>query len=143
MMLLLLEDVTLIPPLLFEQILFVIVLLQEWYLISIPSKWFDLQVLWEKSVQIFPPHHLNFMSIEGFKRLFKRAGFEEIDISTPGQLDVDIVRNAFEQSGWEGENKQQRFIKALIKETVSEDFQAFLRRNLMSSHAWVFGIKPE
>jgi SAM-dependent methyltransferase len=55
---------------------------------------FDLQVLWEKSNQIFPPHHINFLSLDGFEKLFQRAGLTDISVTTPGQLDVDIVRNA-------------------------------------------------
>lgn len=102
---------------------------------------FDLQVLWDRSSQISPPHHINFLSVEGFRQLFARAGLVDVDISTPGQLDVDIVRNAVNK-GW-GTFKQQRFVRFLLKEGVADDFQAFLTRNRLSSHAWVFGMKPE
>ena len=54
---------------------------------------FDLKMLWEQSSQISPPHHINFNSIKGFEFLFQRAGFRDIQITTPGQLDVDIVKN--------------------------------------------------
>jgi SAM-dependent methyltransferase len=100
---------------------------------------FDLQVLWERSTQISPPHHINFLSIEGFRRLFASAGLVDIDVSTPGQLDVDIVRNALNKNS--GTLGQQRFVGALLKDEVAEDFQAFLARNRLSSHAWVFGRK--
>lgn len=100
---------------------------------------FDLQVLWDRSTQISPPHHINFLSIEGFKKLFARAGLVDVDIQTPGQLDVDIVRNAVNKNS--ETLKQQRFVCALLKEEIAEDFQAFLARNRLSSHAWVFGRK--
>lgn len=102
---------------------------------------FDLQVLWDRSTQISPPHHINFLSIEGFRRLFARAGLVDVDISTPGQLDVDIVRNATVKTSETME--QQRFVGALLKDGVAEDFQLFLVRNRLSSHAWVFGKKPD
>ena len=59
---------------------------------------FDIQTLWDKSNSISPPHHINFLSTEGFIRCFSRAGFVDISITTPGKLDVDIVRNAFRQN---------------------------------------------
>ena len=102
---------------------------------------FDIQVLWERSNSVFPPHHINFLSIRGFERLFERAGLVDVDISTPGQLDVDIVRNAV---GRDTETLQgQRFIRALLPEEIAEDFQAFLTKHRLSSHAWVFGKHPE
>lgn len=101
---------------------------------------FDLQSLWEKSTQISPPHHINFISVEGFKRLFKRAGLEDVKVKTPGKLDVDIVRKAkiFKDSCSTG-----RFMnKILSDDNLSKSFQSFLVENLLSSHAWVFGKVP-
>lgn len=102
---------------------------------------FDLQVLWEKSSQISPPHHINFLSVDGFIKLFQRAGLEDISVTTPGQLDVDIVKNAFKKDP-EILNGQ-RFLKKLINDDQSaEAFQKFLVEQRMSSHAWVIGRKP-
>ena len=36
---------------------------------------FDIQVLGGNSRSIFPPHHLNFMSIRGLEKFFKNVGF--------------------------------------------------------------------
>jgi len=55
---------------------------------------FDIQVLWEKSNSIVPPHHLNFFNPSSINILLKRSGFRAIDISTPGRLDWDIVENS-------------------------------------------------
>lgn len=54
---------------------------------------FDLQVLWDRSHHIAPPHHINFPSITGIRNLFTRAGAKSIEIPTPCKLDVDIVPN--------------------------------------------------
>jgi len=102
---------------------------------------FDLQMLWDKSNQIFPPHHINFLSVVGFEKLFERAGLVDISVTTPGKLDVDIVRNASQQDpellyG-------QHFVKRLIDdEQIAAAFQDFLSVNNLSSHAWVLGRVP-
>lgn len=98
---------------------------------------FDIQVLWDKSKSVFPPHHINFLSRRGFFELFSRAGFGEIEITTPGKLDVDIVRNA------RLENPSKRvggdFLDKIINdEKIADNFQRFLVVNRLSSHAWVF-----
>ena len=54
---------------------------------------FDIQLLWENSNSIYPPHHLNLLSVKGFKILCERAGLTNIKIITPGVLDTDIVKN--------------------------------------------------
>jgi len=103
---------------------------------------FDIQVLWEKSKSISPPHHINFLSIHGFRMLFERAGIPEIDIKTPGKLDVDIVRNAASENM--GVLAQNRFLEMLISDhALSERFQSFLVENNLSSHTWVLARVPE
>ena len=102
---------------------------------------FDIQVLWEKSKSIFPPHHINFLSVKGFYELFKRAGLVDVDVSTPGQLDVDIVRNMTMNNSHLLRN--DRFLQHLIEdENLSISFQKFLADNRLSSHAWIIGRKP-
>lgn len=102
---------------------------------------FDIQVLWERSNSIFPPHHINFLSVAGFHRLFERAGLESIEVTTPGALDVDIVRNAVKRSP--ELIRGQRFVSRILASNhVAEDFQGFLARNQLSSHTWVLGRKP-
>jgi SAM-dependent methyltransferase len=111
------------------------------FLSTLGADGFDLQVLWDQSTQIFPPHHINFLSVNGFDRLFRRAGLVDVLVTTPGQLDVDIVRNAA------AKNPQlladQRFLRNLLSnERTSAAFQRFLVDQRMSSHVWVIGRKP-
>jgi SAM-dependent methyltransferase len=102
---------------------------------------FDIQVLWEKSNSIFPPHHINFLSVAGFHRLFERAGLESVEVTTPGALDVDIVRNAVKRSP--ELLRSQRFLsRILASDHAASEFQEFLARNQLSSHTWVLGRKP-
>lgn len=103
---------------------------------------FDLQVLWDKSGQISPPHHINFLSVQGFERIFARAGLVDVMVTTPGQLDVDIVRNALKRDP--DLLKGQRFLGNLLADDLNAAaFQRFLVERRMSSHVWVIGRKPD
>jgi SAM-dependent methyltransferase len=94
---------------------------------------FDIQVLWEKSKSVYPPHHINLLSIDGFRKLVERSGLNLVHLCTPGELDVDIVRNiCLENSDVE----IPRFAASIINasEKVRTDFQSFLKANNFSSH---------
>jgi SAM-dependent methyltransferase len=100
---------------------------------------FDIRVLGANANCICPPSHINFCSRLGYKTLFERAGFTDVEVITPGQLDVDIVRNKVAQSdiqigGFE------RLLLSASPETQA-DFQKFLQRNALSSHTWVVARK--
>lgn len=102
---------------------------------------FDLQVLWERAGQISPPHHINFLSVSGFERLFQRAGLIDISITTPGELDVDIVRNAAARDTTLLQG--QRFLRSLLaSDEDAEVFQRFLTDRRKSSHVWVIARRP-
>jgi SAM-dependent methyltransferase len=94
---------------------------------------FDIQVLWENSNSLSPPHHINLLSVEGLHRLVERSGMEFIQFSTPGELDVDIVRNIHYENS---DIKLPRFINSIINssEKVRASFQDFLKQNRLSSH---------
>jgi hypothetical protein len=102
---------------------------------------FDLQTLWDSSSQIFPPHHINFLSVQGFERLFERAGLIDIEVTTPGKLDVDIIRNASLKNP--DLLTGQRFLQNIVvDDKLGALFQQFLSSNSLSSHAWVIGKVP-
>lgn len=101
---------------------------------------FDIQTLWDRSNSIFPPHHINFFSVDGFGHLFERAGLEVVSITTPGVLDVDIVRNAWRRDP--DRFSGDRFVRQLMADDArAAAFQEFLCANRLSSHAWVFAKK--
>ena len=95
---------------------------------------FDILTLGKDSNSISPPHHLNFLSVRGFELLFKRAGFSEVHVMTPGVLDVDIVLNS---------DKNTEFLRVLKLrgDSVIKEFQDFLKKNKLSSHVWVLAKK--
>jgi len=95
---------------------------------------FDIQVLWEKSKSVNPPQHINFISVSGMEKLVERAGFDVVEVSTPGQLDVDIVANMAKENS---DIELPRFVKQLVEEVsdeAREAFQKFLQDNRLSSH---------
>jgi len=102
---------------------------------------FDIQLLWEHSKSVYPPHHINLLSVEGMRRLFERAGFEVLELSTPGELDVDIVRNTVKE---DPSVVLPRFIRYLTDDSRTElgaSLQRFLQANLLSSHIRVIARK--
>jgi len=102
---------------------------------------FDLQTLWGNARTIFPPERLNLPSIEGIDQLLSRCGFETIELSTPGQLDLEGVKNALKS------NKDipvSRFVSYLINhrsEEAQQAFQEFLQRFQLSSHVRIAARK--
>ena len=103
---------------------------------------FDIQVLGPYSNSISPPHHINFLSKVGFKSLFKRAGFSNVIIETPGRLDVDIVSKALQdpETGAEVRRRLGHFEQTLLDggEDTKARFQEFLAANQLSSHTWIW-----
>ncbi len=102
---------------------------------------FDIRLLGKNANAVFPPHHLNFMSINGLEILCKRAGLVDIEITTPGKLDIDIVRNKLSESPEILQGCE--FLELILNdEDKSTAFQEFLACNQLSSHVWVLARKP-
>ena len=104
---------------------------------------FDLQTLWGNAPYIYPPEHLNLLSIEGLTNLVARAGLDLVELSTPGQLDVELVLHATRDDRDIG---LPRFIRYLLEERGEEahaDFQAFLQKHRLSSHVRVAAARKK
>jgi SAM-dependent methyltransferase len=95
---------------------------------------FDIQILGSKSNSVSPPHHLNFFSVMGFEILFRNAGFSEVEITTPGQLDIDIVGNS---------DTCPDFVRKIYSRgsIAIQDFQKMLVKHKLSSHVWIYAKK--
>ena len=53
----------------------------------------DIQVLGKHAKALSPPHHLNFLNPKSASSLLESIGFSIIETSTPGKLDIDILKN--------------------------------------------------
>jgi SAM-dependent methyltransferase len=95
---------------------------------------FELQVLWDRAVTIAPPEKINLLSIRGFIALF-RAGWEIVELSTPGMFDVETVRRAVDAAP---AAQWPRFVRTLVSETDAQrrmEFQEYLQRARLASFA--------
>lgn len=113
------------------------------FLTTLSISGFDLQILREKSNSIFPPDRINVLSLEGIELLFKKHGFECIELSTPGLLDVDIVVSVLKR---DPSLDLPEFIKYFITKRGVEThqaFQEFLQMNQLSSYVRAVFRKPE
>lgn len=102
---------------------------------------FDLEVLWDRNPYIFVPEHLNLLSIEGLREMLERAGFRMLELSTPGQLDVELVLRATSE---DPSIPVPRFVKYFLDHRGIEtraDFQSFLQKNRLSSHVRIAAQK--
>ena len=93
----------------------------------------DIQVLQENSKAISPLMHLNFFNPKSVKILLKKIGFEVLEISTPGKLDIDIIANNIDKV-------KDKFWKNFIEysnEREKEKMQKFITENQLSSHMMV------
>lgn len=110
------------------------------YFTTLNGLGFDIQILWEKSRSISPPHHLNFFNPISIKILLERASFELIEVSTPGKLDWDIVESYTESE----RINIGRFFQTLVKHGSDESkvkFQKWISENNFSSHLRVVAKK--
>jgi hypothetical protein len=93
----------------------------------------DIQVLWENSKSVSPPHHLNFLNPNSIRILLDRIGLEILEVTTPGKLDIDILFNNQEMI-------KDRFwstFTASASESAKETWQGLIADSGWSSHMMV------
>ena len=102
---------------------------------------FDVLTLAGESESIFPLDHICLPSPQGMTLLLEESGFQLLELTTPGLLDVQLVSRA--------DNKIplhqhfQRYVRQFCDEKVLERLQGFLQQNNLSSHLRVVARKPE
>jgi 2-polyprenyl-3-methyl-5-hydroxy-6-metoxy-1,4-benzoquinol methylase/ribosomal protein S27E len=103
---------------------------------------FDIQVLWERSKSIMPPHHLNFFNSHSITKLLKENRLEVVEVSTPGKLDWDIVEKMYREEKVDPGRLWKTFSKRASEKSKNE-LQLLLERSGMSSHMRVIARKGE
>lgn len=99
---------------------------------------FELLTIFDKSINIAGPDHLNYFNINSITLLLQNLGFRNIEVSTPGKLDADIVRNHHLEG--KIDISQQGFLSYILidkPDVYLEPFQNFLKENRLSSHMLV------
>jgi SAM-dependent methyltransferase len=101
---------------------------------------FDIQVLWERSQSVSPPHHLNFFNPRSARLLLARADLAVESVTTPGRLDWDIVERMIQQGA-----SADRFW-SVVAQYASDDakraLQSWIADHGFSSHMWIVGRRP-
>jgi hypothetical protein len=98
----------------------------------------DIQALWEDSKSVTPPHHLNFLNPRSVALLLARLGFERMEVTTPGKLDIDILGNnraAIKDRFW------YTFI-ATASDAEKAEWQKLIAASGWSSHMMAVCRKP-
>ena len=103
---------------------------------------FDFQILWKIGTHFYPPSHLVYFRKSTIHYLIERAGLMIEEITTPGQLDVDIVRNRVNPDP-AALKRLGAYLATRITEESEESnefrsvFQSFLSDNGLSSHMMI------
>jgi hypothetical protein len=98
------------------------------------STGFDVSVLGAAHPGINPLERLNLLTPEGVGHLARRSGLVEAELSTPGALDLQIVRKNFRG---DRKNPPTPFMNFLLQKRgpgLEHEFMNFLQSNRLSSH---------
>ncbi|MFH1841376.1 MAG: hypothetical protein ABH800_01275 [Candidatus Nealsonbacteria bacterium] len=102
---------------------------------------FEYQILGRNSSRLVPPDRLNLLSIEAIQKLLIKEGFQILDLSTPGKLDVELVVNTLQENPNIEMPEFLRYVFNRRDEYVWESFQDFLQLSRLSSYLRVAAIK--
>jgi 2-polyprenyl-3-methyl-5-hydroxy-6-metoxy-1,4-benzoquinol methylase len=110
------------------------------FVTTLNGEGFDIQILWDNSPSVTPPHHLNFLNPKSLEILLKDNGFIVESIDTPGKLDWDIVEGMYRNNGYEPGRFWQLFAENATPKT-KERLQDWIVKSGYSSHMRAVGIK--
>ena len=97
----------------------------------------DIQILRENSKSVFPPHHLNFLNPKSVTKLLNKVGFDVLEASTPGKLDIDILSKNKKNIN----NKFWLNFLDYSDDEEKEKMQNFISESGLSSHMMITCIK--
>ncbi|MFN4088540.1 MAG: class I SAM-dependent methyltransferase [Alphaproteobacteria bacterium] len=88
--------------------------------------------------------HLNYFNPGSMALLLERAGFEDVEVTTPGRLDVDLVRRALAAGDLDPAALGPFLAHALARDDSATDalLQAFLQEARLSSNLQAVARRP-
>lgn len=110
-------------------------------LTTLNGEGFDIQILWEKSKSVTPPHHINFFNPGSLALLLERCGFTVSKVDTPGQLDWDIVEGMYRNENTDPGRFWRTFAQR-ASPAAKESLQDWIRESGFSSHMRIIARKP-
>lgn len=99
---------------------------------------FEFKIMGKEHFNIGAPNHLNYFDTKTLREILVRTGFQEIEIITPGRLDVENVRTLLKQG--KGLDTAGLFIKDLLlsdhpdDEKIRRNLQEFISNNNLSGN---------
>jgi len=104
------------------------------FVTALVASGFDLAVLGLRNLYLYPPDRTNCFTLQGLSALLARVGLTLLEVSTPGVLDVEIVRAHVEH---DPSLSLSAFERQLVQadRATQEAFQAFLQQQGFSSFA--------
>ena len=104
------------------------------FVTALVASGFDMAILGVQNRYLYPPDRVNCFSVQGLERLIRRLGFVPLEVSTPGVLDVGIVRAHLE---YDPTVSLSRFEWQIVQadDEAREAFQTFLQQQGLSSFA--------
>lgn len=111
------------------------------FVLSTPNeRGFEMQVLKTLSTSL-PFDHVCLYSPEALTRLLQRKGFEVVEITTPGKLDLEMVVREYQAGRLDlSDNPAVQFL-AEARDDIQSAFQSFLAQSGQSSHMRVVARK--
>lgn len=102
---------------------------------------FDIVTMKENNTKIYPYEHVLLPSVKGMTKLLDKSGFDILEITTPGVMDVKYVLEDLDKIG-----AGEKFVKYLLSESNEAtlmEFQRFLQKSCMSSFIRVIARKRD
>jgi hypothetical protein len=110
------------------------------FVTALVASGFDVAVLGLDNLYLYPPDRANCFSRRGLEQMLERAGFALLEVSTPGVLDVEVVKAHVRHGVALALGAFERQLLAGDEETRNA-FQSFLQQQGLSSFARIVARK--
>lgn len=100
---------------------------------------FDVITLKGYNKNIYPYEHILLPSVKGIRRLLEITGFELLEITSPGVMDVRYVMDSLDKL-----DDREGFVRYMLSESdpiIIQEFQRFLQKSCLSSFIRVIARK--